>query len=142
MVLAITIALALTYVASGTNFGFTLDTVNVVYSTGQPYLSMNIDSASLYNDHEGGRLNFSDPEFIKLGQQFCSASEGNAILRIGGSAADDLVFVSSESTENYTQNILVDSDYWDSLMDYIDTTHCKLVWDLNALSLRNDDNSC
>ena len=64
-----------------------------IYTVSEPYLSFNIDSASLFQDAEGGKLNFSDPNLQNLGRDFCSSSPGGAIVRIGGSSADDLVFV-------------------------------------------------
>lgn len=112
------------------------------YTVSEPYLSFNVDAASLYQFNEFGRLNFSDSEFRKLGKQFCTSSPGGAIMRIGGSAADDLVFLGDNSTTNYTQKIHVESAYWDSLMDFVEYTGCQLVWDLCALSMRRaEDNS-
>ncbi len=64
---------------------FSIDTTNILYEVNMPYLSFNIDSASLYQDNEGGRLNFTDPQLISLGKQFCTSSPQGAILRIGGS---------------------------------------------------------
>jgi len=121
---------------------FTIDVGTPVYTVNDPYLSFNIDSASLYQDTVGGRLNFTDPNFVDLGKKFCTASAGGAILRFGGSAADDLVYIGENDTTEYTQQIHVDTDYWDSIMAYGDITGCKIVWDLCALSLRNEaDNS-
>jgi hypothetical protein len=99
----------------------------------------------LYYDYrvhlEFGRLNFSDPEFLSLGSQFCGASPGGAVLRIGGSAADDLVFLGANTSTEYTQRIQVDGPYWDSILAYAAHTGCRLVWDLCALSMRRENGS-
>ena len=122
----------------GTPLQFTIDTNFPLYTVREPFLSFNIDSASLYQETVGGRLNFTDPDLISFGAQFCSSSPGGAILRIGGSAADDLVFIEEGDDTVYSQQIRVDSVYWDQLMVYTQATGCKLVWDLCALSLRTE----
>lgn len=65
------------------------------------------------------------------------------MLRIGGSAADDLAFVPQghSSADFPRQSIHVDEAYWDDMVALLQQTHCKLVWDLNALSMRLPDGS-
>lgn len=101
---------------------FSIDLDIPKYVTSEPFLSFNIDTASLYQYNEYGRLNFSDPDFRELGRQFCTASAGGAVVRIGGSAADDLVFVDGSSSTDYTQRIRVETEYWDSIVDYAEFT--------------------
>ena len=101
---------------------FSINLESALYTTSEPYLSFNVDAASLYQYNDFGRLNFSDPGFRSLGRQFCGASPGGAVMRIGGSAADDLVFLGDNATTDYTQRIHVDSAYWDSIIDYTEYT--------------------
>lgn len=123
------------------HLSISINTEEVWFKVHEPYLSFNIDSASLYQDHEVGKLNFSDPGLISIATQFCTASPGGAVLRIGGSAADDLIYLGTNETTEYTQKIHVDEAYWDSIVHFAEITQCKLVWDLCALSLRNEDRS-
>lgn len=128
--------------ATASPLRFFINTENARYVTSEPYLSFNIDAASLYQENEFGRLNFTDRGFLELSRQFCAASPGGAVLRIGGSAADDLVFTGDDPSSDYTQRIHVESTYWDSIVAFADATGCRLVWDLCALSMRNEaDNS-
>ena len=125
-------------------FAITVGTHEEIHTVGSPYLSFNIDSASLYQDADGGRLNFSDPQLNYLTKKLCTASSEGAYIRIGGSSADNLVFVSGNDNEHnkkFKQEIRIDFEYWDSIIKFVDESGCKLIWDLCALSLRNSDNS-
>ena len=122
--------------------GISLDFITPRYIVSDPYLSFNIDSASLFQDTAGGRLNFSDPILNDFAKQLCSSTPESATLRIGGSSADNLAFVSTakgddDGVAQYNQQILIDFDYWNSIITFADRSGCKIVWDLCALSFRN-----
>ena len=122
--------------------GISLDFITPRYIVSDPYLSFNIDSASLFQDNAGGRLNFSDPMLNDFAKQLCSSTPESATLRIGGSSADNLAFVSTakgddDGVAQYNQQILIDFDYWNSIITFADRSGCKIVWDLCALSFRN-----
>lgn len=114
-----------------------IDTKEALYDTDEMYLSFNIDSSSLYQETEGGRLNFSNADLVAVAKRFCSAP-GGAIVRIGGSAADKVVFIGDNTSTSYDQKIQIESNYWNSIVEFAASTKCHLVWDLCALSMRTD----
>jgi hypothetical protein len=155
--LSITIATAFLSLVSS---GVVLDTSEPSHVVSEMYLNFNIDAASLYQDLETGRLDFENSDLISLGKEFCTSSK--SILRIGGSceivlfnlrnlcdsdlnalltAADHIIYTGDASDGEYDQKIRMEQSYWDSIMSFVNQTQCNLVWDLCALSMRNDDGS-
>lgn len=119
------------------SLSFSINLETPLYVTTEPYLSFNVDAASLYQGNEFGRLNFTDSGFRQLGKQFCEASSGGAVMRIGGSAADDLVFLGNNVTTDNTQRIHVDNDYWDSIIDFSEFTGLIYSFYLRSFKFAN-----
>ena len=121
------------------------------------FAGVNIDAASLYQGH---RLDFSDPTFRALAMRLNAASHEPMVLRIGGSAADDLtwvcyfhnLYISGIEADNYIEyvyqqgaassgTIKLAATYWDSILEFCQATGMRLVYDLNAMTKRNSDGS-
>ena len=92
---------------------------------------MNIDAASLY---EGTRLDFADPQLRQLSRALARASPHKMVLRVGGSTADDLSF----RADNDNVTVHMPFGYWDEMLDFVDDSGLDLVFDLNAMSVRED----
>ena len=60
-----------------------------------------------------------------------AADERAHSRRIGGSTAEDVGWGKGTG-----QRVEVDTEYWDSLMAFVDKTGFQLVWDLNAMKMR------
>ena len=101
--------------------------------TSPNFLGVNIDAASLY---QGTRLDFRDPQLRTLACRFGTVGDGPMTLRLGGSSADDLsTFVNNvEDGEIY-----LTADYWDDLIDFVETCGFNLAWDLNMRVGRYND---
>ena len=90
---------------------------------------MNIDAASLY---EGTRLDFNDPQLRKLSLALAKASPHKMVLRVGGSTADDLSF----RADDHNVTVHLPFGYWDEMLDFVNDSGFDLVFDLNAMSMR------
>jgi hypothetical protein len=96
------------------------------------YLSINIDSGSLFN-----LLDFTDPVLIALTTNIARASPTQ--LRIGGGAADNLLFTGVGGLRGNCTGLMgpnidtcVDASMWDSIAAFSDATGVEIVWDLAA----------
>ena len=103
------------------------DAVQHVYDK---YLSFNIDAGSLYHD-----LDFTDISLINIVKSLADA--GPMQLRIGGTAADDVLYTGDSglrgncSVTSTEFIICVNNDMWDNINAFMKKTGARFVWDLN-----------
>ena len=99
----------------------------VLARTGSAFLGVNIDAASLYQQT---RLDFTDKAFRQLASTLANAGSGAGVakmtLRIGGSAADDLGWDTSEHG-----SINLPATYWNEIVEFAEDMGFNLAWDLN-----------
>jgi len=97
--------------------------------------TVNIDSASLYQDT---RLNFQDKNLILAARRLADEDkEHKMTLRIGGSAADDLMTFRNDSDFS----IYLTEEYWDEIVDFVKSCNLNLAWDLNMRMGRTKNGS-
>jgi hypothetical protein len=112
-----------------------IDTSAVIATTSENFLGVNIDSASLWQGTKPHRLNFKDPGLQHLGKLFAKSGQ-HSILRVGGSAAENLGFGLDSG-----QVIACEPEYMDEIFDFVKESGFELVWDLNALKMRDSENA-
>lgn len=102
------------------------------------YLSINIDSGSLYNGFDLG-----DPVLLQLVANLARAAPLQ--VRFGGSAANDVTYTGAggargNCSANGVTRICVDDTLWADICSFVNRTGSRLVWDL-SINPRNPDGS-
>ena len=111
----------------------TVDLSKSLFTASESYLSVNVDTGSLYNS-----LDFTSVTLRNLTRALVRGAPLQ--LRIGGGAADDTYFTGVGGLRgNCTgsagippdANVCVDASLWAELMQFAADTGVRLVWDLN-----------
>ena len=113
------------------------------YTVSNQFLSVTIDSHSIqYNWYN---LNFKSPRLINMGKALAPA-----MLRIGGTDQDYLLFNETTETDSYPhygqqslerlssdhENYTMSTEQWDAINQYVQTTGWDIIFGLNVF-LRN-----
>ena len=118
---------------SAPSVSLTVDLLTPLFVTADSYLSVNIDTGSLFN-----ALDLTSPPLRTLTRALARGAPLQ--LRVGGGAADDTYFTGAGGLRgNCTggagvpadANICVDASLWAELADFAAFTGARLVWDLN-----------
>jgi len=114
-------------------------TLAPVFFTRPSYLSVNLDTGSIYNDFP-----FSDSVFTSLVSNLVRAAPLE--FRIGGGAADSTIFTGFGGVSGNCSgfgvsiDICVSAEYMDEVLAFQAATGVGLVWDLNG-ALRENSSS-
>lgn len=106
-----------------------------LFRTLPTYLSVNLDTGSLYNN-----FSFSNPTFQQLVRNLALLSPTQ--FRIGGGAADATIFTGEGGASGSCPglypgiDICVNAQDWDDIMAFSAATGVGIVWDLNAAIFR------
>lgn len=106
----------------------TVDFTYALTSVAETYLSLNIDSGSLYNDFD-----LTDPMLNQLVANLVRAAPLQ--VRFGGSAANDVTYTGhggarGNCSSGGVTRICVDDSLWDEINAFANKTGAGLVWDL------------
>lgn len=106
----------------------TVDFTYPLTAVAETYLSLNIDSGSLYNDFD-----LTDPILNQLVANLARAAPVQ--VRFGGSAANDVTYTGSGGARGNCSSggvtrICVDDSLWDEINAFANRTGVGLVWDL------------
>jgi len=116
----------------------TIDNINldtVLYPLSSTYLAINIDTGSLYNNFD-----FTNPILINLFKTLAPT-----LLRVGGGAADSTLYTGDDGISGnggnnpWSNTVVFNSSYWDTIINFVQQSNSQLVWDLNGV-LRNNQN--
>lgn len=117
-----------------------IDNVNLdtlLYPLSSQYLAINIDTGSLYNN-----IDFTSIPLTNLLKALSPV-----ILRVGGGAADSTLFTGDNGpsgnggNQPWSNTVVFNSSYWDSLLSFVSAANAQLVWDLNGVLRNNATNS-
>ena len=112
-----------------------INTTNIIAVTSPSFIGVNIDAASLYQET---RLDVNDARFREIVCRFGEIGKFPMTLRIGGSSADDLSTFTNNSRHG---EIYLTREYWDDIINFVDTCGFNLAWDLNMRIVRHDNAS-
>lgn len=113
----------------------TVDRHTTVATTADEYLGVNIDTCDI------ATTDFANPELIAAAARFAPA-----ILRVGGSSANELYLNFSDSRpwsdhDMVHSNTTLPGEVWDALYAFAKATGLRLLWDLNVLGSRYASNN-
>ena len=104
-----------------------------MYEVSDQFLSVTIDAGNINNNWDV--INFTAPRIINMAKALAPA-----MLRVGGTYQDFLIFVEGSTKLNQVSNFTMNTTQWDAVNMFVEAVGWDFIFGLNAL-LRGSDGS-
>ena len=109
----------------------TVNLTSYVYKVSDQFLSVTIDAGNIKGNWEV--INFTAPRIINMAKALAPA-----MLRVGGTYQDFLIFVEETTKLNQVSNFTMNTTQWDAVNMFVEAVGWDFIFGLNALLRAND----
>ena len=102
-----------------------------VYKVSDQFLSVTIDAGNIKGNWEV--INFTAPRIINMAKALAPA-----MVRVGGTYQDFLIFVEETTKLNQVSNFTMNTTQWDAVNMFVEAVGWDFIFGLNALLRAND----
>ena len=108
----------------------TVNLTSYVYKVSDQFLSVTIDAGNIKGNWEV--INFTAPRIINMAKALAPA-----MLRVGGTYQDFLIFVEETTKLNQVSNFTMNTTQWDAVNMFVEAVGWDFIFGLNALLRKN-----